>query len=204
MNQAAMQAYTSAGGRVFASHYHYAWFDTGPFGNDNLAMWTGLGANEMDEIGTIEGDIVTTLPNGQPFVKGVALKQWLSVTGALGPSGELAIDEARDDAFVGAGNTPSQQWITASALSMAPGAAEYFSFNTPVGAAATDQCGRVVFSDIHVGAASMDDPSMPIPAECSTADLSPQEKALEFMLFDLSACVSPDSQPPAEPVGQPK
>lgn len=34
------------------------------------------------------------------------------------------------------------------------------------------------------------------PLTCRNGDLSAQEKALEFMLFDLSACVSPDSWAP--------
>jgi len=34
------------------------------------------------------------------------------------------------------------------------------------------------------------------PLSCRNGDLSGQEKALEFMLFDLSACVSPDSWAP--------
>src|ERR1019366_1353099 len=39
MNQQALYAYAQAGGRVFASHFHYAWLDSGPFGAQNLAKW---------------------------------------------------------------------------------------------------------------------------------------------------------------------
>lgn len=37
------------------------------------------------------------------------------------------------------------------------------------------------------------------PLTCRNGDLSAQEKALEFMLFDLTACVSPDSWTPPSP-----
>jgi hypothetical protein len=38
------------------------------------------------------------------------------------------------------------------------------------------------------------------PVACKQGELSPQEKALEFMFFDLTACVSPDNLPPPKPV----
>jgi hypothetical protein len=197
----AMHDYAAAGGRVFASHYHYAFFTTGPYSTDNLANWSPGGA----DLGTVFGDIVTQLPSGATFPKGVAMKQWLTNVNAL-TNGRLPIQQARQNAVVTAANKPSQPWIVIAPGSAASGATEYFSFNTPVNALpkpdGTQYCGRVVFSDLHVGAASGDMPLMPVPAECAVADLSPQEKALEFMLFDLSSCVSPDDRPPAPPLLQ--
>jgi hypothetical protein len=193
MNQQALHDYASAGGRVFASHFHYSWFNTGPYGSENLAKWT-TGSNDMGSIGAT---IVTTFP------KGKALAQWLQTTNALTNNGELPITEARHNADVSAAHTPSQPWILANQRANPRGATQYFSFNTPTTAGMTPDgpqfCGRVVFSDLHVGAASNDNASMPVPASCANADLSPQEKALEFMLFDLSSCVIPDDKPPLPP-----
>jgi len=191
MNQQALHDYAAAGGRVFASHFHYAWFNTGPYATEELATWIP----ESQDIGNITGSIVTSFPKGE------ALKQWLGNTQAL-VNGELPIEEARHNADVTPMHTASQPWILASPTSMAPGATQYFSFNTPTSEAKLPDgrvCGRVVYSDLHVGAASNDRPQAAVPSSCSDVDLSPQEKALEFMLFDLSACVIPDDVPPAAP-----
>jgi hypothetical protein len=198
------------GGRVFASHFHYAWFNTGPFGMANLATWTP-GTND---IGDINANILTTLPNGQAFPRGVAMDQWLMNVGALGvngaPAGELHIVQARHNADVSAANTPSVPWIIADPQTARSngmrnaGATEYFSADTPIAAPAIEQCGRVVYSDLHVGAASGDyggytmNGQIPggavVPSGCANNQLSPQEKALEFMLFDLSGCITPSNQ----------
>jgi hypothetical protein len=213
-NPAALEAYLNAGGRVFASHFHYGWF-AGPiataslgqtytapadWGND-LATWS---LDTVDNDGVVPGYIDTTL-NGStmPFPKGIALQQWLMENGALGvdvPAGDLSIWSPRYNAVVDAMDTPSQPWITSAPS--AGGNTMYFSFDTPVDPTTPGQyCGRAVFSDLHVAGdpTTTDNPDEAPPTSCDTGDLSPQEKALEFMLFDLSSCVIPDNVPPPSP-----
>jgi hypothetical protein len=194
MNQQALHDYASAGGRVFASHFHYAWFNTGPYASENLATWH-TGSNDL---GDIQGETVTTLANGMPFPKGVALSEWLQNVGAL-QSGTLPIVEARYNADVAPSHPRSQPWIIAGPGSAAPGATQHFSFNTPTDPGGR-YCGRVVYSDLHVGAASGDDPALAVPTGCADSDLSAQEAALEFMLFDLASCVVPDDVAPTPPI----
>jgi hypothetical protein len=214
-----LESYLNVGGRAFASHFQYAWF-SGPIDQTsgqtytapadwgtNLATWS---PDSTDSNSSIGGQLVTTL-NGstKPFSKGLSLQKWLTNVSALGQNGvaagELSIFQPRYNASVGAGNTPSQPWITADSTSGESGKTMYFSFDTPVNAPIGDAgvpsyCGRAVFSDLHVsGDPSINDTEnsltggSPPPGGCDNTNLSPQEKALEFMLFDLSSCVIPDT-----------
>jgi hypothetical protein len=195
MNQPALFDYAAAGGRVFASHFHYAWFNTGPFAAKNMATWT-TGTNA---IGNVNASLVTTLPAGGTFVKGAALASWLGGLGVLS-GGQLPEQYACQNAQVTSANAPSQAWLTTSQDDGGVPATQYFSFNTSTlpDAGAPRECGRVIYSDIHVGAASNDYggnlglTTDVVPTGCAAGPLSPQEDALEFMLFDLSSCVTPD------------
>jgi hypothetical protein len=62
-----------------------------------------------------------------------------------------------------------------------------FQFETPVEGSSDAACGKVVFSDMHVSGNSA---GGTFPMTCGSAtDLTPQEKALAFMLFDIATCV---------------
>jgi hypothetical protein len=194
MNQQAMFDFAAAGGRVFASHLHYAWFYTGPFSTKNLATWLpGPGF-----IGDINASIVNTTWDGKPFVRGQAMHDWLLNVKAL-TNDTLQIVAARHNADVTVINSPSQPWLV---LQGSPTTPQDFTFDTPFGVDAGMQCGRVVYSNMHVGAAVADYNGTnqgTTPDGCVVADLSPQEKALEFILFDLSSCVTPNNAPQNPP-----
>jgi hypothetical protein len=199
---AALQAlsdFESAGGRVFASHWHDFWFENGPAPLPSTGTWTDVTPPPPDPF---DGTLDTSFP------KGLAFHDWLSNVGGLDSSGGLPIHQPKHNLdAVGAG---AQQWVTMqNPNTMPPGqtAVEYMTFNTPLDVDAGSQCGRVVYSDLHVSSGATTDAGVPLgdqtgqpfPKGCVTTELSAQEKALEFMLFDLSSCIQPDTQPPTPP-----
>ncbi|MBI5481261.1 MAG: hypothetical protein HY906_20550 [Deltaproteobacteria bacterium] len=188
-----VRAYADKGGRVFTTHYSYTWlYDNDPWGcgdgcttvGHTVGAWNYGSGSGSSTTGTID----TSFPKGQAF------SQWLGVVGALVGPNQITINDWRHDLDSVYPAPTAQRWIYAGATSFV----EHATFNTPVGTPADQQCGRVLFSDFHVqNAGSLNGDYLFDPANCNqTADLTAQEKVLEFMLFDLAACITPDVPPP--------
>ncbi|HEY2516072.1 MAG TPA: hypothetical protein VGI39_34610, partial [Polyangiaceae bacterium] len=90
-NSPVLAQYVNSGGRVFASHYHYAFFvddttNTPATDFPNVADWTyaydaktqigGTDAYGTATNASVNAAIQTTLPNGNPFPEGQALYTW--------------------------------------------------------------------------------------------------------------------------------
>ncbi len=176
----ALEEYLNKGGRVFASHYHYYWFKYGPTSLQSTATWTGGGTATPYLIDTT-------------FPKGKAFGEWLVNVGASTVLGQINLDAVKNDVGTVTKGI-SQRWVYKDG----PESVKYLSFATPVGKPIEAQCGRAVFSDIHISNANGGG-SFPSMCSSSGSTFSPQEKALEFLFFDLSSCLQPDGEMPKPP-----
>ncbi len=181
-SRGAMLEYMNAGGRVFMSHLHKYWLVHGPAPLPTVATFV-----EKPDLPNPTTAFIDT-----SFPKGVALSEWMVNVGGSTMAGEFTL-KAGQHTVDAVNPATSQRWI----YGKTPESVMYYTFNTPIGTKPEEQCGRVVFSDIHVS--SDDKPGDPFPNGCTTKDLSAQEKALVFMLFDLSSCVNPDKERPKPP-----
>jgi hypothetical protein len=178
-----IRRYADNGGRIFDEHLHSYWIRKG------LPPWPGTAA----WLTSIDSNAVTTLTGtiDTSFAKGAALADWLQALNATTTRGQINLTATEHS--VDAVMAPTQRWISTS-----DSHTQYLTFNTPIEAPVADQCGRVVFTDLHVGSGGgVSHFDTPFPTGCSTTlTMSPQEQALEFMFFDLSSCVQPESVPP--------
>jgi hypothetical protein len=183
-----MVDYANSGGRMFATHYHYYWIDPTIVSPGASAPWKRT-ANFISEA---SGSTTATTTVDTSFPKGMAFAQWLMATGASTSLGQLTVSDLRYNAT--GTNPPSTRWVHGTNTSTP--ALFHYTFNTPVGVPEPQQCGKVLFSDFHVAGNSG---GQQFPGECSTSTFNAQQKALEFMLFDLSSCVTNDQAQPQPP-----
>jgi hypothetical protein len=197
--------YANSGGRVFATHYSYVWLtnsdgtagtNIAPMPFSQTADWLvnqGGFPSTLGRVDTsLQGDVATQ-------ARRIAFAQWLQLVQASTTLGQIPVNVSRHDfnsvsALPGtASKTPAQLWLSTNDAFTGP---LHYTFDTPIAYSPdpqpTTQCGRVLFSDFHVSDATSNGKTF--PAECTQGPMSPQEKTLEFMLFDLASCSGP---PPA-------
>ena len=169
-NGANMKKYADNGGRIFAEHLHFPWFRKGPPPWPATATWIGVGTDLTNTTTpVITGTIDTSFP------KGAAFADWLVAVGASTTRAQIPLMMAQHsvDAPLGFG---TQRWIYTVAPTTP--SVQYLTFNTPVEEPSNNQCGRVVFTDVHVGTGlGSSHPDVAFPMGCTTATaLSEQQK----------------------------
>ena len=196
--------FANRGGRVFLDHDHYNWLNHATTPIQSAAQFDNMTA-------TIANPPLITKIN-RSFAKGEAFAHWLVSVGASPPTalGSLPIYTAKTSVLSLSPNR-SQSWIYQDEGSTK--GYFYFTIGTPVAVQdddpAPEACGRVVFTDLHLSKTDggnptsddFSDQNTPFPDGCTAAKvLTAQEKALEFMFFDLTSCVQQEDAVPTPPV----
>jgi len=186
-------AYANGGGRLLFSHYGFQWLQRSPDFSATAAYVGSLNPPTAAASDPINLTVNTTSP------KGAAFADWLAgpIVMASPTRGQIAV--AGLEHSVTGVVPPTTEWIYLASNPQASNqrSSQYLSFNTPVGTPEANQCGRVIFTDMHVkqsvstvaGAGGDDsDPGKPFPSGCKINAGTPQMKALEFLFFELGAC----------------
>jgi hypothetical protein len=208
----ALKAFVDSGGRAFLSHYNYGWLRGGDVeGSKDIVaspegsaidLQTKYTQTPFPPIAVWEDPTALTYAPGgdgtytvdQTFPRGSDMAKWLLDVGASTTLGQIALANVKNPATSVLSGV-AQRWIYDDAMGT-----PYISANTPIELAASpdQQCGRIVHTGIHVSATASDSHSS-FPGGCETGDLTGQEKALEFLFFDLSSCVTDETKPPPPP-----
>jgi hypothetical protein len=180
----AMHDWLGEGGRVWATHYQSTWFKNGPSDFQGVAGWL---PSQTD--GPTPGPFAID----SSWVPGQNLQTWLNFLGALNPDRTLPLNAAHISASVSSVNAASSRWIydSSSAGAGAADGTKFLSFLTPVGGIPDDggglsYCGQAMFTDIHPGGAGLASGAS-VPASCTGGSSSAEEKALEYLFFEMSS-----------------
>ena len=187
-----VRKYADLGGRIFGSHWHHRWINSGDSTPDHPYPAVATFAASAEDIGDPTVAVDATFP------KGVAFRDWLVNVGASTMPGRLPLVKA-EHSVDSIDPSLARRWIYGTDDAGEPTSVQYFSFTTPV---AEPECGRMVFSDVHVTFGGEEAKLLPFPERCGDqgSELTPQEKALEFMLFDLSSCIQKEDDPVRSPI----
>lgn len=187
--------FVNKGGRFFTTHMSDMWlFHEGDGAGamqdlfPGTVAWVANMKNDYGIIGgTGQGEIMLAPPRALQF------RDWM----ASGPvngltSGRVSFVEQRKRSIAPLG--PATGWLRNYKTPSPDPYYHHITYDTPVGS--PTPAGRVVYFGSHVAAVADRRTNGPtFPGNCTGAPLGGGEKALEYMLFDLAACVG--APPPA-------
>ena len=192
--------YANAGGRLLATHLGFEWvvsnasLDGGANSANPFSQVASWNRNGTMISGSEMAVVDSHLADGTVSALGSSLDEWLNAVGALSTASDWHMPVVNAGGDIASVNPIATEWLHDSAGSGEPFA---LGFDTPLPDpdagpdAAAGNCGRVFFADFHGEYRTSS-------GVCTPDLMSPQELLLEYMFFDLTSCVSPDSQ--AQPV----
>lgn len=198
-----IRRYVNRGGRMFASHFSHNWISDGSLPYDPMSpLETGLAPAvtwQAHDSGISNGTGIisqnpprtSTSPRIQTFI------DWMVKEGAVPSANDLTfnIPEPRSRATTLGPYTEEFVHCNGGVCDRSSRRRpQQVAFYTPYAAPEENAaCGRVVYTGFHVSASGTSNQAF--PDHCS-GSLTPTEKTLMYLLFDLGACVGSEPTPP--------
>lgn len=186
-----LETFLNQGGRAYSSHFHFGWITNADASKQQIQKvvrdQSGPGGTDPEKA-SINTD----------FAKGRAFADWMLLDTVKGATREQIYMTDRVTftiqgavySYITPAPKLTQTWVYFDRNEISKGS-QYFSFYAPVGADPSVQCGQMVQTDVHIANGDYSSASTDFPLGCLTDTLSAQEKALIFLLFDLTGCVNP-------------
>ena len=193
---AAVRGYADLGGRIFGSHYHNNWIrseDGEPNAGYPQVVKFASGAHGLDNPVPYPLQIDTTFP------KGVAFRDWLVAVGATPTPGTILIKDGEHTVDAVIPPSRSSGFTARTPAGARPSRWSSTSRSRRRSAAPTSAAAWCSATSTSRRAAAPTPPSFPTRCGAISTDLTPQQKALEFMLFDLSSCAQIETGTPQPP-----
>jgi hypothetical protein len=178
----AIKAYADGGGRLFNSHFHNVWIggDDGDVAH-RPPIWPLIANCNQSGSASAPGTIDQV---NNP--KGPAFAAWMLAVGGSTTPGIIPTTEPTNTCQ-SIDNAKAERWVYQGGDKP-----QMFQFTTPNESPLDARCGKVVFADMHVSGDSNSTATVGFPGGCAANNvLTPQEKALAFMFFDIASCVGP-------------
>lgn len=189
--------YVSRGGRLYVTDWSYDWIAQpeafAPFlcFNDGTpcSVTTPHGFHTATDAGR-GGPKVPSL-QGEVGGQGRAVQDlgaWLGKLPTPVPDGHVPIEDLSPDWVIvrqtatDMARYPTTTWLTADVL----GARRPLTVTYDYPVAPQQACGKVLFSSYHT---RHHDSRQPFPGYCRYGEMNPQEHVLEYLIFEISACV---------------
>jgi hypothetical protein len=150
--QLEVRKYADMGGRIFGSHWHHRWINSDGTTPDDPYPPAGPPIASFAKSAGRVPDLTVSVDAS--FPKGRAFSEWLLKVGASKEPGQLPLTDI-EHTVDSVDPTVARRWIYGTDMAALEAGSnrsldmvQYFSFTTPVGAAA--ECGRMVFIYVNV------------------------------------------------------
>ena len=182
-----IDAYVRSGGRLYVTDWSYDWIEQITSMSDFIDFEPGLSASgpepfDWASIGAGGLDLRAT-------IKDTGLNQWLQNFPGTVTTGKARIQHfARGWAVMHSIGEETKLWVEGPVSSELGGISNELrpltvSFNF-------ENCGKIVFSSYHTEGRDEFDRKVDYPDYCD-ANASPQDRILEYLIFDIANCIRP-------------